>query len=181
MSEETKTVITAALLIFAAAAWIWPLAMGIHLEQEARKKRNEPPEYDERQRIARLRAGNHALYALLSFLLVWTIADQFGRFDWTGSMPDMTLCALLLSWSVWAGDCILHDGFVSWKDKRKDANASVLTYCISMLFFVRAFCASEVCASWAPFLFACGNAAAMTAVVIWKARKEKQAAAGEAP
>ena len=26
MSEETKTVITAALLIFAAAAWIWPLA-----------------------------------------------------------------------------------------------------------------------------------------------------------
>ena len=35
MSEETKTVITAALLIFAAAAWIWPLALGIHLEQEA--------------------------------------------------------------------------------------------------------------------------------------------------
>ena len=58
LSEETKTVITAALLIFAAAAWIWPLALGIHLEQEARKKRNEPPEYDERQRIARLRAGN---------------------------------------------------------------------------------------------------------------------------
>lgn len=48
-------------------------------------------------------------------------------------MLDMTLCALLLSWSVWAGDCILHDGFVSWKDKRKDANASVLVYCISML------------------------------------------------
>ena len=50
MSEETKTIITVALLVFAAAAWIWPLALGIHLEQEARKKRNEPPQFDERQR-----------------------------------------------------------------------------------------------------------------------------------
>lgn len=181
MSQETKTIITVALLVFAAAAWLWPLLMGMQFELEARKKRKEPPEYDERQRLARLRAGNHALYAVVGFLLVWTILDQLGRFAWTASMLDMTLCALLLSWGVWAGDCILHDGFVSWKDKRRDANASVLVYCTSMFFFVRSFCASDVCASWVPFLFACGNAAAMAVVVIWKARKEKRAAAEETP
>ena len=43
MSEETKTIITVALLVFAAAAWIWPLALGIHLEQEPRAVRAAGP------------------------------------------------------------------------------------------------------------------------------------------
>lgn len=181
MNKETETVITVGLILFAILAWLWPLLAAMQIEAEDRKRRNEPPQYDERQRIARLRAGNHALFVLLGFLGVWTVADQFEWFDWTGSVLDMTLCALLLSWGVWAGNCILHDGFVSWKDKRKDANASVLVYCTSMLFFVRSFCVSEVCVSWVPFLFACGNAVAMAVVVIWKARKEKRSAAEDAP
>ncbi len=182
MSEETKTVITAALLIFAAAAWIWPLALGIHLEQEARKKRKEPPEYDERQRIARLRAGNHALYALLSFLLVWTIADQFGRFDWTGSMLDMTLCGLILAWGVWTSDCILHDAFITWKDKRKDADALALVYCWTLFHLTSPFnSGSAIFDSWLPFIFSCVYVVVLAGVIFYKVRKRKRAEAEEAP
>lgn len=181
MSKETQTIITVALLVFAAAAWLWPLLAAMQIELEERKKRNEPPEYDERQRLARLRAGNHALYTLLLFLLVWTILDQLGWFAWTQSVLDMALCALILAWGVWASDCILHDGFVRWKDKRKDANASVLVYCISMLFLVRSFCVSEVCASWVPFVFVCANALILAGVVFYKYRKAKRAEIEETP
>ena len=176
MSEETKTVITVALLVFAAAAWLWPLALGVHLEMEEQKKRNEPPAYDERQRIARLRAGNHTLYALLGFLLVWTVADQFGWFEWTGSVLDMTLCALLLAWGVWASDCILHDALVTWKDKRRDANAFPLIYCWMLFFWTNPTNSGWVgCESWLPFVFACVNTMALVIVILYKARKQKKA------
>lgn len=181
MSEESKTVITVALLAFAAAAWLWPLLMGIQFELEARKKRNEPPEYDERQRIARLRAGNHALFALLGFLGVWMAVDQFGWFAWTGSTLDLTLCALLLAWGVWAADCVLHDAFATWKDKRKDANAAALTFCIPMASFVRSFCVSGACMSWTPFLFACANALILASVIFYKYRKTKKAEIEDTP
>lgn len=39
MTEETKTVITAGLLLFALAAWFWPLFLAVHLEAGDRKKR----------------------------------------------------------------------------------------------------------------------------------------------
>ena len=68
MSDGTITTITILLFVFVLSAFIWPIALGIHLEMEGRKKRGEPPAYDERQKLARLRAGSHAMYALL-FLL----------------------------------------------------------------------------------------------------------------
>ena len=175
MNEETKTVITAGLLLFALAAWFWPLFLAVHLVAGDRKKRGEPPGYDERQKIARLKAGNHTLFVLLGFLGAWAAVDQVGRLPWTGSLLDMTLCALMLAWSVWAADCILHDAFVTWKDKRKNANAIVLTYCVSMSMFVRAFCVSGYCKSWMPFVFACAGAAVLAGVVLYKARQEKAA------
>lgn len=173
MSEETKTIITIGLLLFTLAAWLWPLLMGMSLELEERKKRDEPPEYDERQRIARLKAGNHTLFVLLGFLGVWTAADQLAWFPWTGSTLDMTLCALMLAWGVWASDCILHDAFTTWKDKRKNANAAALVYCVSMLMFVRSFCVSGYCLSWMPFVFACADAAALAGTAFYKARRER--------
>ena len=182
MSEETKTIITVALLVFAAAAWIWPLALGIHLEQEARKKRNEPPQFDERQRLAQLRAGNRALYALLGFLIIWTILDHFGWFSWTGSILDMTLCGLILAWGVWASDCILHDAFVPWKDKRKDADASALMYCWMLLFWTNPSDSGPgVCDSRMPFIFSCVYVAVLTGLIIYKMRKRKSAEVEEAP
>ena len=38
MSEGTKTAILLVLLVFAISAIVWPLAMGIYLEQQAQKK-----------------------------------------------------------------------------------------------------------------------------------------------
>ena len=182
MSEETKTIITVALLVFAAAAWIWPLALGIHLEQEARKKRNEPPQFDERQRLAQLRAGNRALYALLGLLIIWTILDHFGWFSWTGFILDMTLCGLILAWGVWASDCILHDAFVPWKDKRKDADASALMYCWMLLFWTNPSDSGPgVCDSRMPFIFSCVYVAVLTGLIIYKMRKRKSAEVEEAP
>ena len=44
MSEGTKTAILLVLLVFAISAIVWPLAMGIYLEQQAQKKeRNDCP------------------------------------------------------------------------------------------------------------------------------------------
>lgn len=174
MSEETKTIVTVGLLLFAAIAWLWPLLLGMHLEMEERKKRKEPPQYDERQRLSRMRAGSHALYAVLGFLLVWAALDQLGRFDWTGSILDMTLCAMLLAWCVWASDCILHDAFVTWKDKRKDADVLSLNYCGLMIFWTRPD-SGLLCESWLPMIFSISSTAVLLGICIYKARKRKKA------
>lgn len=97
MSDGTITVITVLLFVFALSAFVWPLALGVHLELEERKKRGEPPAYDERQKLARLRAGSHAMYTLLFFLVFWAVMDQIGWFDWTSSILDLVLCALMLA------------------------------------------------------------------------------------
>lgn len=182
MSKETQTVITVGLVLFAILAWLWPLMAAMQMELEARKRRGDPPQYDERQRIARLQAGNHALFALLGFLGVWTVADQFEWFDWTGSVLDMTLCALILAWGVWAADCILHDAFVTWKDKRKDADAWALAYCWILFIWTNpSDSGPEICDSWMPFLFSCVYAVVLTGVVIYKARRRKRAEIEETP
>ncbi|MBD5161731.1 MAG: hypothetical protein HDT14_06930 [Oscillibacter sp.] len=174
MSEGTITLITILLVVFALSAFIWPFALGIHLELEGRKKRGEPPDYDERQKLARQRAGNHALYALLGFLGLWVIVDQIGWFAWTSSVLDLVLCALILTWCVWASDCILHDGFSSWKDKQKNADALSGTYSLWIMLFVRPFCEHGITASWMPFIFAFVNIAALLTVVLYKARRDKK-------
>lgn len=182
MTQETKSIVTAALLLFAALAWLWPPLMAMHLEQEDRKKRNEPPPYDERQRLARMRAGNHALYVLLGFLLVWTAADQFGWFWWTGSMLDMTLCGIILAYGVWSADCVLHDAFASRNDKRPDFEFMPLTYCGLMLIWLTpTSSAAKLCDSWLPFIFWSAVMALLICVAIYKIRKRKKAEAEDTP
>ncbi len=180
MSDETLTLITVLLFVFALSAFIWPITLGVHLELEGRKKRGEPPTYDERQKLARQKAGNHAMYVLLVFLVLWAVADRIGWFDWTESVLDLVLCALMLTWCVWASDCILHDGFSGWKDKRKDADVAALTYSIPMVMFVRAFCAGGITKSWGPFIFACANCVVLCIVLLYKWRKSKRAEKEEA-
>ena len=173
MSREMKTLMTAGLLLFALAAWLWPLLFGIQLELEEQKKRGEPPAYDERQRLVRLRAGNHTLFALLGFLGLWTAADQLGWFAWTGSTLDMALCALTLAWGVWASDCILHDGLIGWKEKRNSSDTFALTYTTTLLLISNSFRSSGVTDSWLPFIFAVADEAVLCAAVLYKYRKEK--------
>ena len=80
----------------------------------------------------------------------------------------------MLAWCVWASDCILHDGFSSWKDKRKDADLMVITFSLPMATFVRSFCDSGIAASWVPFLFACADFVVFCAVLLYKWRREKR-------
>lgn len=176
MSEENKTFITVGLLLFALLGWLWPLLAAIQIEGENRKKQDEPPQYDERQRLARLRAGNHTLFALLGFLGVWTVLDQLGWFAWTASVLDMTLCALILAWGVWASDCILHDAFITWKDKRKDADALALVYCWMLFAWTNpSDSGPELCDSWMPFILSCVYAVGLSGIVIYKTRRRKLA------
>lgn len=175
MSEGTITLITVLVFVFALSGFIWPLALGVHLEQEARKKRGEPPAYDERQKLARLRAGNHAMYVLLAFLALWAVVDRTGWFGWTESVLDLVLSAILLAWCVWASDCILHDGFSSWKDKRQDADVMVITYSMPVIMFVRTFCDCGITASWVPFIFACADLIVFCAVLLCKLKRAKRA------
>ena len=173
MSDGAITTITILLFIFVLSAFIWPIALGIHLELEGRKKRGEPPAYDERQKLARLRAGSRAMYALLFFLVLWAIIDQTGWFDWTASILDMVLCALMLTWCVWASDCILHDGLIGWKEKRNSSDTFALTYTTTLLLISNSFRSSGVTDSWLPFIFAVADEAVLCAAVLYKYRKEK--------
>ena len=174
MSKETQTIITIALIAFAVIAWLWPILLGMQFELEERKKRNEPPDYDERQKLARQRAGNHALYVLLGFLALWTIMDQIGWFSWTGSVMDMSLCAMLLAWGVWTSECILNDAFVTWKNKQLGASGSAATTVTIMVLWINNFRSMGIVDSWMPFIFACGNMAALCVVVLYKTRRDKK-------
>ena len=120
MTDGTKNLILAILLVFALAAFLWPLAAGIYIEQRDRRKRGEPPEYDERQALARLRAGSHALSFLLCYLAVWGVMELAGWFAWTGIIPLMILCGCLLTLMVWAADCILHDAWTGWSQRKQN-------------------------------------------------------------
>lgn len=127
MSDGTITTITILLFVFVLSAFIWPIALGIHLELEGRKKRGEPPAYDERQKLARLRAGSRAMYALLFFLVLWAIVDQIGCFDWTASVLDLVLCALMLTFVVWSGECILRGAMLGF-NQRKSESGQIISY-----------------------------------------------------
>lgn len=181
MTQETKNIVTTALLLFTALAWFWPLMMAIHMEQEERKKRNELPQYDERQRLARMRAGNHALYVLLGFLLVWTMVEQFKWFPWTGSMLDMTLCGMILAYGVWSADCVLHDAFASWNDKRPDFEFLPLIHCGPIFTWLIPTSGARLCDTWLPFILGCVNIVFLLGVAIYKMRKRKKSEAEEAP
>lgn len=176
MTKETQTLITVALIGFAVIAWLWPVLLGIHFELEERKKRNEPPDYDERQKLARQRAGNHALYVLLGFLGLWVIVDQIGWFSWTSSVLDMALCAMLLAWGVWMSECILNDAFVTWKNKQLGASGPAVTYITMMMTWTDNFHSTGTADSWMPFIFACGNMAVLCVVMIYKHRRDKRLA-----
>lgn len=172
MSESAKAAVLAALLVFAVSAIVWPLALGIYMEQQDQKKRSEPPRFDERQKLARLRASVHGLYALLGLLAVWTALDVAGLAAWTDSVIDLFLCALALFHSVWALDCLLHDAYTGWRSKPHDNGAAALI-AMYLFFLTNAFRSGAVTATWLPLLFAGGGFAAVCGGALWQRRREK--------
>ena len=169
MSGKVQTAVLIGVLVLALLAWLGPLAAAVQMEWEAKKKRGGPPDYDERQRLARQRAGNHALYALVGFLALWAVVEQFGWFTWTGAVLDMVVCALLLAWCVWTVDCVLNDA-AAWGNKRFDGDGAALLSAVCMLSCISSI---EIFDSWAPCAFACGNIAALYGARLYKRRKER--------
>ena len=163
-----------ALLAFALSAIIWPLALGIYLEQQEQKReRKGLPRFDERQKLARLRASAHGLYALLGLLAVWTALDMAGAVPWTDSAIDLFLCALALFHSVWTLDCLLHDAYTGWRSGPRASGAASLT-AMYLFFLTNAFRSGAVTATWLPLLFAGGGFAAVSGGVLWQQRREKR-------
>ena len=173
MSNRTQFIAIIGMLALIFGAYLGALGLVAYYDKKEHEKRGEPPRFDERQRIARLRAGNHALYALIAFLVLWTILDQLG-YDWLGNIWSMLFCALFLVWGVWAADCILHDGFIGWKEQKNISNSYALTYTVMMLMPTNNFRSMGITASWLPELFIFADAVVLCAVVLYKHRKEKR-------
>lgn len=51
----------------------------------------------------------------------------------------------------------------------------VITFSLPVAGFVRAFCDSDITASWLPFIFACADMVVFCAVLLYKWRREKRA------
>lgn len=121
---KVENVILITVLVIAGLIYILPMVAGIYIEQQDRKKRGEPdPEkalYDERQRIIRLEAGNHALYAAFAYLVVWLVLEAAEVLTW----PDRTLPLLgggmLFPLLVREGECILRDAWMGYNQRKKE-------------------------------------------------------------
>ena len=173
MSERTQFIIGVVGLALLFGAYFGALALAGWYDKKEREKRGEPPLFDERQRLARLRAGNHALYTLVVFLFVWVVLDGIGRFAWTGEILDMVLSALLAAWGVWALECIWNDGFISWKHKGI-SNTYALTVLTIMLNFTNTFRSSGIIKSVLPFIVCLVDMLVLIVVIVYKWWKEKQ-------
>lgn len=79
MDGRTALMILGVMLLV-LLGWGWPMLAAVYCEKQEREKGGEPDSFDERQKLARQRAGNHALYVLVGFLAVWACADLGGWF-----------------------------------------------------------------------------------------------------
>lgn len=118
MTGETVLML---LVLLTMAAWLLQVVYAVYTDYTEQKKRGELSEFkalfDERQRIARLRAGVHALYALVGYMVLWAVLDLTGRFAWTGDVFPLAVGGLFLAMTVWKGGCILHDAEIGWNQK----------------------------------------------------------------
>ena len=174
MSNRTQLIAVIGMLALIFGAYLGALGLVAYYDKKEHEKRGEPPRFDERQRIIRLQAGNHALYALIAFLILWTILDQLG-YDWVGNIWSMLFCALFLVWGVWSADCIFHDGFIGWKEQKNIPNSYALTYTVMLLMPTNNFHSAGVTDSWLPEIFVFADAVILGTVVLYKLRKEKRA------
>lgn len=173
MSNRTQFIAVIGMLALLFGAYLGTLGLVAYYDRKEHEKRGEPPRFDERQRTARLRAGNHALWALLLFLTAWTILNQLG-YAWAQNIWAMLFCALLLTWGVWAADCILHDGLLGWKEKKNLPDTFALTYTWVLFYPMDLFRKAGVTDSWLPVLFVAVDCIAIGIAIFCKWRKEKR-------
>lgn len=144
MSTSEKIILTV-LVVFAVLVWLVPLAAAIYLEKQEQKKRGEPDpekaEFDERQRLIRLEASRHALYALGGYLLVWLVLEFLEVLPWAGRTVALLGVGLMLAVLVWSGECILRGallGFNQWKNE----SGTLVAYCTMGACWTVAGCAN---------------------------------------
>lgn len=126
--------ILAVLLIFAAFLYILPLAAGLYAEQKERRKRGEPDagkaQYDERQQLIRLKAAEHALYALGGYLLVWMWLEFVGVLHWEARTLTLLPAGLLLAVVVWSGECILRGAMLGFNQKKAESGQIIVKFAL---------------------------------------------------
>ena len=128
---KVENVILITVLVIAGLIYILPMAAGLYIERQDRKKRGEPdPEkalYDERQRLIRLEAGNHALYIVYAYLVVWLVLEACGVLAWPDRMMPLLGGGLILSLLVWDGECIFRDARMGY-NQRKNESGQITAY-----------------------------------------------------
>lgn len=127
-----EKIILAVLVVFAILVYLIPLIAGICLERQEQKKRGEPDnskaQYDERQKLIRLEAGVHTLYALGAYLLVWLILEYLDvLLHWEVQTFTLLAAGLLLAFAVWSGECILRGAMLGF-NQRKSESGQIISY-----------------------------------------------------
>ena len=172
MSDKTQFVAIIGMLALIFGAYLGALGLIGYYGRKEHEKRGEPPRFDERQRVVRLRAGNHALYALIAFLILWTILSQLD-YAWLGNIWSMLFCALFLVWGVWAADCIVHDGFIGWKEQKNIPNSYALSYTAMMILPARSV--DSIADSWLPVVFVFADAIVLSFALLYTYIRGKRA------
>ena len=147
---DTKEIIFIVMMVICGILWLGPMCIAISIEDQERKKRGELPPgkalYDERQTIIRLRAGIHALFALIGYLVLWALLDFFGPWAWTGEVAPLVFGGVMLAAVVWTVECTLRDAAVGWNQK-KDTTGPMTTYSSCLM----------CCAMWGNILWEDGG------------------------
>lgn len=160
-------------IFISLAGLIWPIAAGASIAREDRKTRGAPPVFDARQVLVRLRAAVHTLFALLGFLVLWTVLDLSGRFSWTGSMTVLLLCALPLVHSVWPADCILHSAYTGWRG-RPDTDTLAVTASLYFCFLPNAFRMGGLIETALLIVVSCSCSLLLAGIALYQFRREKR-------
>ena len=117
----------------AGLIYILPLIAGIYMERQDRRKRGEPDstraQYDERQKLIRLKASEHALYILTGYLLVWLVVEAMDLLHWEDRTVGLLAGGLLLAFTVWNSECILRGAMLGF-NQRKNEGGQIAMYLI---------------------------------------------------
>ena len=128
-----EKVILIIVVIAAVLIYTLPFTVGLYIEQQDRKKWGEPDtskaQYDERQKLIRLKASQHALYVLGGYLLAWLVAEAAGLLPWEQRTVGLLGGGLMLAFTVWNGECILRGAMLGY-NQRKNEGGQISMYLI---------------------------------------------------
>ena len=139
MTTSEKIILTV-LVIFAVLMWLMPVVAAAYIEQQERKKRGEPDEskaqYDERQKLIRLEAGTHALYALGAYLLVWAVLEFADALLWEDRTITLIMSGLMLALVVWSGECILRGAMLGFNQRKNESGQIIMYFSLGLCWLV---------------------------------------------